>query len=105
MKVVSESINYTKKNSESGQSLVEYLVIVALVGIGGISIMGTVGKSIEVSFGKVAKALGAEVQGDIKNAKVTSAQTKKRNLRNFMSDSKSKSDGDLSDSVDAGSDE
>jgi Flp pilus assembly pilin Flp len=100
MKVDSESKNCAKKRSQSGQSLVEYLVIVALVGIGGIGIMGTVGKSIEVSFGRVSKALGADVEGKIENARVTQNQTQRRSLRNFMSDAKNKSNGDLTNSTD-----
>ena len=85
--------------SQRGQSLIEYLVIVALVAVGAISIMGTVGQSVEVAFGRVAKSLGADTPTEIRNAKVSDSQLKKRNLRNFMSGSlKSESGSDSGDS-------
>ena len=88
----------SKRHKQKCQSLVEYLVIVALVGIGGISIMGTVGQSLEVAFGKVAKSLGASGSVDTK-ATITSTQLKKRSLRNFVngqgkSDDKTEESGD-----------
>ena len=76
-----------KLKSEAGQSLVEYLVIVALVAVGGIGIMRVVGQSINVNFAKVAKSLGASVSGKIANAEVKSSYYSKKNLRNFMNGS------------------
>ena len=70
--------------NQKGQSLIEYLIIVALVAIGGIGIMRTVGQSINVSFSKVAKALGADVEGSIESARVTQSNFQKKNLKNFM---------------------
>ncbi len=81
-----------KKNSQRGQSLVEYLVIVALVAVGGIGIMRVVGQSINVSFARVAKSLGASVEGKIENADVKSSYYSKKNLRNFMNGSETKKD-------------
>lgn len=70
-------------SNQKGQSLVEYLIIVALVGVSAIGIMSSVGQSVKVQFAKVGKALGADVKGDPK-ATITQASYEKRNLRNFM---------------------
>jgi len=77
----------TPKPRQSGQSLVEYLVIVALVAVGGIGIMRTVGQSVNVGFARVAKSLGAESEGRISSARVAAGEYKKRTLRNFMNGS------------------
>lgn len=76
-------------NSQRGQSLVEYLIIVALVAVGGIGIMRVVGQSIDVSFAHVAKSLGATVDGKLENASVKSSYYSKKTLRNFMNGSDS----------------
>ena len=73
---------------QKGQSLVEYLIIVALVAVGTLSVMRVVGQSVQVKFSKIAEALGAEVKGDIGHAEVTDTNWKKRDLRDFMQGSK-----------------
>lgn len=74
------------KNSR-GQSLVEYLVIVALVGVSTIVVMKSVGQNIKVQFAKVAKSLGGNVEGDLKADSITQNMLEKKDLRNFMEDS------------------
>ena len=74
--------------NQKGQSLVEYLIIVALVAVGTLSVMRVVGQSVQVKFAKIAESLGAEVQGSISNAKVTETNYKKKDLRDFMQGSK-----------------
>ena len=76
--------------NQKGQSLIEYLLIVAIVAIGSLGIMRTVGHSVNVKFANVAKALGANVQGNIEAATVTESSYKKKDLRNFMSGSLNK---------------
>lgn len=87
----------SKFKKQSGQSLVEYLVIVALVAVGGIGIMRVVGQSINVSFARVAKSLGANVEGKLESADVRSSNYSKKTLRNFMSGAESKGSKDTSD--------
>lgn len=70
--------------NQKGQSLVEYLIIVALVAIGTLSVMRVVGQSVQTRFAKIAQSLGADVQGEIGNAKVTETNWKKKDLRDFM---------------------
>ncbi len=75
---------------QRGQSLVEYLIIVALVAVGTLSIMRVVGQSVSAQFAQIAKSLGADVQGDISRAAVTETNHKKRDMRDFMQGSKGK---------------
>ena len=86
------STNSPPPANSGGQSLIEYLVIVALVAVGGIGIMRTVGQSVNVAFGRVAKSLGAEVDGQLTTVKIGANDLKKRNLRNFMNGTNSRSD-------------
>jgi len=71
--------------NQRGQTLIEYLIIVALVGIGGLAIMRTVGQSVNVQFAYVVKSLGGKVEGNLSDATtVTKAMYKRRDLRNFF---------------------
>ena len=74
------------KNAK-GQSLVEYLVIVALVGVSTIVVMKSVGQNIKVQFGRVAQSLGGKVDGELKADPITQNMLEKKDLRNFMEDS------------------
>lgn len=69
---------------QSGQGLVEYLIIVALVAVGGIGIMQIVGKSINVKFAEIASSLGASGSEKIEKAEITQSSVTKKNFRNFM---------------------
>ena len=80
--------------NQKGQGLVEYLIIVAIVAVGALSIMRVVGQSINVKFASVAKALGAKVEGQIGQVKVTQNQISKKSMRNFMSGTSGKDEKD-----------
>jgi len=82
--------------SQSGQSLIEYLIIVAIVAVGSISVMRVVGHSVSSKFSQVSKALGANVQGNIETAQVRKAHYSKKSMRNFMSGMGAKDDGTAS---------
>jgi Flp pilus assembly pilin Flp len=70
---------------QKGQSLVEYLIIVALVAVGGIGVMRVVGQSVNVNFARIAKSLGATSAGKIESASLHESNYSKKSLRNFMS--------------------
>lgn len=67
-----------------GQGLVEYLILVALIAVGSIAVLRVVGQSVTVQYSKVAKALGAKVDGDPGKPSVTSTMYKKRDLGSFI---------------------
>jgi len=86
--------------NKKGQSLVEYLVIVAIVGVGSIAIMRSVGQNIQARFANVVHALGGNVEGDRTAAAVKSSSYKKRDLKDFARGTvtgKTKSDGEDSE--------
>lgn len=74
-----------QNRQQNGQGLVEYLIIVAIVAVGALSIMRVVGQSINVKFASIAKSLGANVEGKISSAEVKQNHLSKKSMRNFMS--------------------
>ncbi len=86
--------------NQKGQSLVEYLVIVALVGVSSIAVMRAVGQNVAVQFAKVAKALGGEVSGSPKAAAVSESMYGKKDLRNFLKGSLNNKSSDENDPQD-----
>lgn len=71
--------------NQNGQTLIEYLIIVALVGVGSIALMRAVGQNINTRFATVVTALGGKVTGGKKADDVTASMYKNRDLRNFVS--------------------
>lgn len=72
------------RRDQRGQGLIEYLILVALIAVGTMATIRILGQSVNVKFAKVAESLGADVQSDIGNAKVTSGAWKKKDMRDFM---------------------
>ncbi len=81
-----KNIKFPKLNNK-GQGLIEYLIIVALVAVSAIAIMRVVGQNITIQYAKVSKALGAEVEGTLQNAKASESMYKKKSLKSFMNGS------------------
>jgi len=73
-----------KIKNQKGQGLIEYLIIVAIVAVGALSIMRVVGQSVNVKFAHIAKSLGAKVEGQIGSAEVKQNHINKKSMRNFM---------------------
>lgn len=74
----------TPIKNQRGQSLIEYLIIVAILGVGSIAVMSSVGQQINSRFAKVVKSLGGSVEdGATAAAQVTKAQTSRKNLSTF----------------------
>ncbi len=49
------------KNSEEGQDLVEYALVVALIAFGATAGMGKLAGAINTAFGNVSTQLGADI--------------------------------------------
>jgi pilus assembly protein Flp/PilA len=79
--------------NQSGQGLIEYLILVALIAVATIGAIRVVGESLDVKLANVAKSLGAEVQGDIGKARVTDKIWKKKDMRDFMTGSMGRGSG------------
>lgn len=75
------------KNSQKGQGLIEYLIIVAIVAVGSIAVIKVVGANIDVQFANVAQALGGTDSKKKEAHAVTEGLYKKRDFSNFFEDS------------------
>lgn len=74
---------HKNKNQQSGQGLVEYLILVALMGIATISVIRLLNHTVTAKFTDAIYAL----QGSNKKSKKESVSDevyKKKDLRNFM---------------------
>jgi Flp pilus assembly pilin Flp len=69
-------------SNNQGQSLVEYLIIVALVAVATIGVVRVVGHNISANFVNISNALANnKSKAEMKNA---GDQLKKKNFGNFM---------------------
>lgn len=75
----------TIKN-QKGQSLVEYLIIVAIVAIGSLGVIRVVGQNVTAKFGQVAESLQGKKSSKIKVRVVKKSHHKMRDLGNFFDD-------------------
>ena len=72
------------KSSQTGQSLIEYLIIVALVAVASIGMIKAVSTNISVHFANIAKALSGDASNEIAPVKVQSDQIQSRDLHDYM---------------------
>lgn len=70
--------------NKKGQSLIEYLIIVAIVAVGTMSIVRVVGKNVSVQFANIAKALGSGDDNQLKAEKLNAKMYSKKDLGNFL---------------------
>lgn len=73
-------------SNNSGQGLIEYLVIVALVAVAAIGIVQTLQKTVNTQFTNVTNAIGGQnmKKKSIGINEVGAAEYKKRGLNDFM---------------------
>ena len=72
------------KLNNHGQGLIEYVIIVALVAVGSLSLLRVLNQSLNFQFAQISKALGAKTQDKMKAPEVTAHQLQKKDLSNFM---------------------
>ena len=71
------------KLNQSGQSLVEYLILVCLLAISSIAVVRVLSKNINVQFANIARSLGGESHS-LKAEKVDAKAYSKRDFNDFM---------------------
>ncbi len=81
-------------NNNRGQGLIEYIIIVAMIAVGAISLIRVLHQSVNSQFAQIAKALGAKNSAQIAAPEITSSMMQKKDLTNFMRGARSPSKGD-----------
>lgn len=74
----------TSLKNQRGQSLVEYLVIVAFVGVASIGLVRTIGKNISINLANISNALGDKKEIKNKFEEVKDKDINKKDFTNFM---------------------
>ncbi len=78
-----KNLSFSKKINQKGQGLIEYLILIALMGVATIGIMRTLNQTVKARFANAIYAL----QGRSQKAKTQSVNKKdfqKSDLSNFM---------------------
>ena len=75
-------------NSNKGQGLIEYLILVALIAVGTIAVIKVVGQNVSKQYERVNRAMGANGSSQITLDSVSDSQLKRKDLSNFMEGSK-----------------
>ncbi|MCE3010056.1 MAG: Flp family type IVb pilin [Proteobacteria bacterium] len=77
--------------NQKGQSLVEYLILVALIAVGSIGLVRAIGQNLNIRYAKVVESLGGTVETkNLRADAVTESMVKKKDLRDFMNGSLSR---------------
>lgn len=69
--------------NQSGQGLIEYLIIVAIIAVGSLAVIRVLGESIASRFAKVAVAIQGKEQ-QVQNPTIEESHYKKRDLSDFF---------------------
>ena len=72
------------KLNQKGQGLVEYLILVALIAVGSIAVVSTLGENINNRFAHIIKSMGGKPKDEIGNVEFDKSAYRKRDLSNFM---------------------
>ncbi len=75
----------TKK--QKGQSLTEYLILVALVAVSAIGVVELLGQTTRTQFANITNALQGSHAKQIKSEKIRETHHSKKDLSNFMRNS------------------
>jgi pilus assembly protein Flp/PilA len=75
------------KNSK-GQSLVEYMVLVALITAGTIGVVRVVGYNIGIQYENINRSLGAKASNQLQAVSAEQSHLNKKDLSNFLQGSR-----------------
>ena len=78
-----------KRPHTSGQNLIEYLILVAVIAVGTMGVVRVVGANVSVQFANIAKALGSGDGQQLKAKSLDQSMYSKKDLTNFLNGSKS----------------
>lgn len=70
-------------SNQRGQGLIEYLIIVALMGVAAISIVRVLGSTVNVKFTNITRALRGN-EDKVEYERIDDSYYKKKDLDNFF---------------------
>lgn len=70
--------------NRKGQGLVEYLIIVAIVGVASMAVIRVVGANVSIQFARINEALGGRKIERLQEQNVTEDMVKRKDLTNFL---------------------
>lgn len=73
---------------KKGQGLVEYLIIVALVGVATMAVVRVVGANISIQFARINESLGGKHIAKLNEQNVTEDMVKRKDITNFFEGSR-----------------
>ncbi len=70
--------------NQRGQGLIEYLIIVALVGVATITVMKVIGQNVRAQFARVSNAIQGKNSKDVETTQIRESQYKTRDMGDFF---------------------
>lgn len=67
-----------------GQALMEYLILTSMVVLACLGIVKALGQTLKLQLAKVARGLGAEVEGPLQMPRISDAQLRQAQMRQFL---------------------
>jgi pilus assembly protein Flp/PilA len=82
------ALKISQISNSSGQSLIEYLLLVAIMAIATLSVIKVVGQNVAAQYGNVARAIQGGKAAETKQqmTAVDDNLTKKRDMASFLAD-------------------
>jgi Flp pilus assembly pilin Flp len=77
-----------KRLKQSGQSLVEYLIIVAIMGVATLGVVRILGNTVSGKFAQVVQSLQGKKTEDIKFEDVEKKHFERKDMSDFMNGSR-----------------
>lgn len=75
--------NTQKRNKQRGQGLIEYIILVAIIGVATIGVVRSLGHATSIQLAKVTRSLQGKSSSDIKHSEVSESLYSKKDLSNF----------------------
>lgn len=69
---------------KSGQGMIEYLILVALIAAGTIGVVKVVGQNVNKQYENINRALGAKKSQQLQLDNASDSQLNRKDLSNFM---------------------
>ena len=82
-------MKFKDRKKQKGQSLVEYLMLVALMGVATLGVVRLLGHTVSGKFAQVVQSLnGTQKQGSVEFKKVESRHYEEKDMSSFMKGSR-----------------